>query len=62
MISFMDGNSVVGGFSNGLFAMHAGEKASFVFGYDLGYGSSGSGNLIPAYAALRFDVELVPAP
>ena len=58
----MGGNSVVGGFSNGLFAMHAGEKASFVFGYNLGYGSSGSGNLIPAYAALRFDVEMVPAP
>ena len=58
----MSGNSVVSGFSNGLFAMHAGEKASFVFGYNLGYGSSGSGNLIPAYAALRFDVEMVPAP
>ena len=42
--------------------MHAGEKASFVFGYDLGYGSSGSGNMIPAYAALRFDIEMVPEP
>ena len=58
----MGGNSVVSGFSYGLHAMHAGEKASFVFGYNLGYGSSGSGNLIPAYAALRFDIELVPAP
>ena len=58
----MDGNSVVDGFSLGLQAMHADEKASFLFGYNLGYGSSGSGSLIPAYAALRFDIEMVPAP
>ena len=58
----MSGNSTVSGFSLGLKAMHAGEKASFVFGYNLGYGSSGSGDMIPAYAALRFDVELVPEP
>ena len=54
--------SVVKGFAYGLKAMHADEKASFVFGYNLGYGSSASGNMIPAYAALRFDVELVPEP
>ena len=58
----MNSNKVVSGFSLGLKAMHAGEKASFVFGYDLGYGSSGSGDMIPAYAALRFDVEMVPEP
>ena len=58
----LSGNSTVGGFAYGLKAMHAGEKASFVFGYDLGYGSSGSGDMIPPYAALRFDVEMVPAP
>ena len=50
------------GFGHGLKAMHAGEKASFAFGYNLGYGSTGSGDLIPRYAALRFDVELVPEP
>jgi hypothetical protein len=55
-------SSVVDGFAYGLKNMHAGEKASFVFGYNLGYGSSGSGNMIPPYAALRFDVELVPEP
>ena len=58
----LSGSSTVGGFAYGLKAMHAGEKASFVFGYDLGYGSSGSGDMIPPYAALRFDVEMVPAP
>ena len=58
----LSGNSVVSGFGHGLKAMHAGEKASFCFGYNLGYGSSGSGSLIPSYAALQFDVELVPEP
>ena len=58
----LSGSSTVGGFAYGLKAMHAGEKASFVFGYDLGYGSSGSGDMIPPYAALRFDVEMVPEP
>ena len=58
----LDGSNVVDGFAYGLKNMHAGEKASFVFGFNLGYGSSGSGDMIPAYAALRFDVELVPEP
>ena len=58
----LSGNSVVDGFAHGLKAMHADEKASFVFGYNLGYGSSGSGKLIPSYAALQFDIEMVPQP
>ena len=59
----MDGSSsLIDGFKLGLHAMHAGEKASFAFGYLLGYSSSGSGNMIPPYASLQFDIELVPAP
>ena len=58
----LNGSKVVDGFAHGLHAMHAGEKASFCFGYNLGYGSSGSGSMIPAYAALQFDIELVPQP
>ena len=56
--------TVVTGFGLGLFNMHAGEKASFAFGSTLGYGSSGGKdpNMVPPYAALRFDVELVPEP
>lgn len=57
-----DSSSLIDGFKIGLFAMHADESASFLFGYNLGYGSSGSGNLVPAYAALRFDIEMVPEP
>ena len=56
----MGESSVISGFAYGLKAMHPDEKASFAFGYNLGYGSSASGNLIPAYAALRFDIEMVP--
>ena len=58
----LSGNKVVDGFAHGLHAMHAGEKASFCFGFNLGYGSSGSGKMIPGYAALQFDIELVPEP
>ena len=56
----MGESTVIDGFAHGLPAMHPGEKAAFCFGYNLGYGSTGSGNLVPAYAALRFDVEIVP--
>lgn len=58
----MSGSSVKDGFAYGLAAMHPKEKASFLFGFNLGYGSSGSGDMIPPYAALRFDVEMVPEP
>ncbi|MBQ9194000.1 MAG: FKBP-type peptidyl-prolyl cis-trans isomerase [Bacteroidales bacterium] len=60
----MGSSSVVNGFAYGLHAMHADESASFVFGYNLGYGSSGGTDkdLVPPYAALRFDVDMVPAP
>ena len=60
----LSGSSVVSGFAYGLKAMHPEEKASFVFGYNLGYGSSGGSDtaMVPPYAALRFDVEMVPEP
>lgn len=61
-LSMGSGSSLISGFKHGLFAMHAEEKASFAFGYNLGYGSSASGSLIPAYAALQFDIEMVPEP
>ena len=60
----MGSSTVVSGFGYGLKAMHADESASFVFGYNLGYGSSGGTDksMVPPYAALRFDVDLVPQP
>ena len=38
------------------------EAGSGIFIESLGYGYSGSGSSIPAYAPLRFDVELVEKP
>ena len=63
-LSLGGSKSLINGFKYGLKAMHPGESASFAFGYVLGYGSSGSSDtrMIPPYAALRFDVELVPKP
>jgi hypothetical protein len=60
----MGSSTVVSGFGYGLKAMHADESATFVFGYNLGYGSSGGTDksMVPPYAALRFDVDLVPQP
>ena len=56
----MDGSSsLVDGFKAGLHKMHwAGQKATVLFVSDLGYGSSGSGNRIPPYAPLIFELEL----
>jgi len=61
-ITMAGSSDLIDGFQYGLANMHAGESASILFGYSLGYGSSGSGSLIPAYAPLRFDIELVPEP
>lgn len=58
----MAGTTPVTGFQAGLFQMHPGEKATFVFSSTYGYGASGKGSLIPPYAPLIFDVELVEKP
>ena len=60
----MNQSSIISGFAIGLFNMHADEKASFAFGNGLGYGSSGGKDthMVPPYASLRFDVEMVPEP
>jgi FKBP-type peptidyl-prolyl cis-trans isomerase len=50
----------VPGFAEGLSKLRVGEKATIVFPSALGYGSTGY-QVIPAYAPLRFDIELVTA-
>lgn len=57
----MDGSSsLVDGFKGGLYKMHwVGQKATVLFVSDLGYSSSGSGDRIPPYASLIFELELV---
>ena len=63
-VAFSGSTKVINGFKYGLKAMHPGESASFLFGYNLGYGSSGGNDtkMVPPYTALRFDIDLVPKP
>lgn len=56
------GNKVIGGFSYTIHKMKPYEKASGIFISEYGYSSSGTGNTIPPYAALRFDIEIVDKP
>jgi FKBP-type peptidyl-prolyl cis-trans isomerase len=53
---------VVNGFSFALSQMHAFEKGTAVFVSNWGYGTKSSGNAIPAYSPLRFDLEVVAKP
>ena len=46
------------GFAEGIAKLRVGEKATLVFPSKIGYGLTGY-QVIPAYAPLRFDVELV---
>ena len=51
--------SLIDGFQGALYKMHwAGQKAVVVFVSSLGYGSTGSGKIIPPYAPLIFELEL----
>ncbi len=52
-------NQVIAGWTEGLQLMQEGAKYRLFIPYTLGYGPSGAGNLIPPYAALIFDVELL---
>jgi FKBP-type peptidyl-prolyl cis-trans isomerase 2 len=55
-------SSMIGGFAQTLWRMKAMEKGVGVFYSNLGYGYSGSGSGIPAYAPLIFEIELVEKP
>ncbi|MBQ9411358.1 MAG: FKBP-type peptidyl-prolyl cis-trans isomerase [Bacteroidales bacterium] len=58
-ITMGSSSSLIDGFKQGLYKMHwAGQKATVLFVSDLGYSSSGSGDLIPPYAPLIFELEL----
>lgn len=58
----MGGNSVIKGFSQMLWKMHPYESADAVFTSTWGYGTSGSGKAITAYAPLLFEVNIVKKP
>ncbi len=52
-------DQVITGWTEGLQLMKEGGKTRFFIPYMLGYGESGAGQMIPPYAALIFDVELI---
>lgn len=49
---------VIAGWDEGIGLMRKGEKAILLIPSELAYGARGAGNVIPADAPLRFDVEL----
>jgi hypothetical protein len=55
-------NSMITGFAKALYGMKSMEKGRCAFYSYLGYDYSGSGSRIPAFAMLRFDVQLVADP
>lgn len=53
-------SSLINGFKGGLFLMHwKGQKANVLFTSSHGYGTSGSGNAIPSFAPLWFELEIL---
>lgn len=51
-------SSIIKGFAYALSKMHPYEKCRAIFYSGMGYGYSGSGSSIPAYAPLIFDIEI----
>jgi FKBP-type peptidyl-prolyl cis-trans isomerase FklB len=52
-------NGVIAGWTEGLQLMSVGSTYNFYIPFELGYGESGGGPMIPPYSALVFKVELL---
>ena len=57
-----DESSIIPGFALTLWQMRPMEKGIGIFYSPLGYGTSGSGGIIPAYSPLIFEIEIVDKP
>ena len=58
-LSFSSGGTLIDGFAKCLRGMKAGEKGICFFYSGLGYGANGSGNSIPPYSPLVFEIQML---
>ena len=58
-VTFSSGNSMIDGFEKCVRSMKAGEKGICFFYSGLGYGLSGSGDMIPGYSPLIFEIQML---
>jgi FKBP-type peptidyl-prolyl cis-trans isomerase FkpA len=56
---FLGGGQVIRGWDDGVVGMKEGGKRTLIIPSSMGYGSRGAGGVIPPYATLIFDVELL---
>lgn len=57
-VSMLNSQSLIAGWSMAIMQLHVGDSAQFIIPYELGYGISGAGTILP-YSNLQFNIRLV---